>query len=137
MKKLILIAVLIIIAGIAYGQTFKKGNRFSVHVVTVTPAPNVTVEQFLNFYKDKIIPELEKNIPESKYYIAKSIRGECANCWSLVSTFKSKKDHDKYFNEDGSQKEIYIAIMNKLKPLTDEWGKMGTYKRTYTTWEIQ
>jgi len=137
MKKLILIVALIITGGVTYGQSFNKGNRFTLHVITVTPAPNVTMDQFFNFFKDKAIPEWEKNMPEAKCYLAKGIRGECANCYSFVRTFKSKKDQYKYFNEDGSSTEITKAITDKLKPLMDELGKLGTFTTRNTTWEIQ
>jgi hypothetical protein len=137
MKKLFLIAALILIAGTSYCQTFNKGNRFTLHVITVTPSPNVTVDQFFDFFKNKINPELEKNMPGVKCYVAKGVRGECLNCFSFIRTYKSKADQDKYFNEDGSSTEIYKAINEKLKSLMDELGKLGTYTAKNTVWEIQ
>ena len=137
MKKLILISALILVVGTIYGQTFKKGNRCTIHVISVSPAPNVTVEQYFDFFKNKVIPEMEKNMPGVKSYVAKGVRGECLNCYSYIRTYKSKTDQDKYFNEDGSSTEISKAITKKVQPLLDEMGKLGTFTSSNTVWEIQ
>ena len=137
MKKLILLAALIIMAATTYGQTFKKGNYIIIHVFTVTLAPNVTLEQFFDFAKNKVLPEWEKNMPGMKNYLAKGTLGECANCYGMVRTYKSKAVLDKFYNEDSSMTEITKAITTKMQPLLDELGKLGTPTTKWTRWEIQ
>jgi hypothetical protein len=137
MKKLILIAAVILMTGITYGQTFNKGNCIIVHVLTVTPAPNVTLVQYFDFFKNKYIPEMEKNMAGVKGYVVKGVKGDCVNCYGVIRIYKSKADQDKYFNEDGSTTEIMNAINEKMKPILDEMGKLGTVTTKNTTWEIQ
>ena len=137
MKRLILIAAVFMMAGTIYGQTFNKGNCFIIHVLTVTPAPNATLDQYFDFFKNKYIPEMEKNMPGVKGYVVKGVKGECVNCYGAIRIYKSKADQDKYFNEEGSNTEIMNAVNEKMKPLLDEMEKLGTVTTKNTTWEIQ
>ena len=51
MKKLFIIIVYILFAGIAYGQTFQKGSIIGIHEWTITPDSGVTMSQFLEFQR--------------------------------------------------------------------------------------
>ena len=96
MKKLILIAAVILMAGITYGKGLQKGNLIGTHVVTVSLMPGVTMEKFMDFYKTKVIPEIEKNVPNMKEYIVKGIRGENKDSFGEIFVFKSSQERDKY-----------------------------------------
>ena len=63
MKNLILTAVLLLASIITFGQTLKKGNFVGVHVMTVNLDPDVTMNQFKDFFINKVIPEVEKHFP--------------------------------------------------------------------------
>ena len=136
MKKLILIAALIIVAGTIYGQTLKKGNFVGFHVMTITLKPNVTRDQYLDFLKNKASPEDEKNF-ECKAYIAKGIRGECKNCISYIMVWKTEADRNKFFLPEGGFNELGKAVNAKIKPVIDELEKLGTFTSKYTDWIIQ
>jgi len=137
MKKLILIAAVILMAGITYGQGLQKGNLIGTHVVTVSLMPGVTIEKFMDFYKTKVIPEIEKNVPNMKEYVVKSIRGENVNSFGMIAVFKSAQDRDKYYNSDGSDTELGKSVNEKLKTVMDELGKLGTLTTKYNDWIVQ
>ena len=75
MKNLILTAALILAFGTTFGQMLNKGNLIGVHHITVNLDPDVTMNQFKDFYVNKVIPEYEKHI-DGKLYLLNGIRGE-------------------------------------------------------------
>ena len=56
MKKLILIAALIIVAGTIYGQNFKKGHFVGSHVMTITLNPKGGMNDLGNAANAKLQP---------------------------------------------------------------------------------
>jgi hypothetical protein len=136
MRKLILISTLILITGIAFGQTLQKGNLVGTHVMTVTLQPGVTLEKFMEFYKSKVMPEYEKNFPGLKPYMIKSLRGENKDSFGGFMVFRSEADRDKYFKPDGGYTEVGNAAYAKLKPVLDELAKLGTVTSKYNDWLV-
>jgi len=137
MKKLILFAALILMTGIAFGQTLQTGNLVGTHVLTVTLQPGVTIEKYMDLYKAKLIPVWEKNDPNLKVYVIKGIRGENKDSFGVIVIFKSSKDRDKYYNADGSDSELGKSLSAKLKPVLEELAKLGTDTTKYTDWIVQ
>jgi hypothetical protein len=137
MKKFILVASMILLTGIAFGQTIQKGTLIGTHVMTVTLQPGVTMEKFMDFIKTKLVPEMEKNIPTWKVYVLKGIRGESTNSFGLLYIIKSAQDRDKYYNADGSDSELSKSVNAKMKPVSDELVKLGTLTTKYTDWIVQ
>lgn len=137
MKKLFLIVAVILIAGITYGQNLQKGNLVGTHTLTVSLNAGVTMEKYMEFYKTKVIPEMEKNMPNCKVYLVKGIRGENINNFGAIFVIKSAQDRDKYYNADGSDTELGKSLNMKLKPVLDELAKLGTYTSKYTDWIVQ
>ena len=60
MKKLILLVAVILIAGFTYGQTKQKGVLLGIHTVSSVLSPGISLDQYLVFVKDKLIPAYEK-----------------------------------------------------------------------------
>ena len=137
MKKLILTAALILVVGTTFGQTLQKGNFIGLHVITINLDPDVTMNQFLDFYVNKWIPEFEKNFPGVKMYMIKGIRGENENSFGFVSFTDSEEVRDKYYNKNGTLNELGKSGFEKLQPTTEELQKLGTHTSTYTDWVIQ
>jgi len=138
MKKLIFTAAITLLSlGISFGQSLQKGNVLGLHVITVTLKPGVTMEQYIDFYLEKYMPEAEKNFPGIKGYIIKGVRGENENKFGIVFSFKSVEVRDKYFPEPDKMSELANAGFQKLQPLTDELDKLGSYTSVYTDWVIQ
>jgi hypothetical protein len=136
MKKLVFLTALILMSGLAFGQALQKGNLIGTHVMTVKLQPGVTMEKFMEFYTNKVIPEYEKNFPGMKAYVVKGIRGENKDSFGGFMVFKTEKDRDKYYNADGSNTESGNAANEKLKPVFDELDKLGTATSKYTDWLV-
>jgi hypothetical protein len=136
MKRLILIAAVILINGFTYGQNLQKGSFVGFHEMTITLQPNVTMNQYIDFYKNKIMPAYESNF-QAKSYLVKGRRGECVDCFGVMFIWKSEAERDKFFNNEGGLNEYGRSIADKLKPLTDEMAKLGTQSSKYTDWIVQ
>ena len=137
MKKLIFLMALILLTGLTFGQTIQKGNLLGTHVMTVSLQSGVTMDHFLKFFKSKYIPAFEKNHPGWKVYIVKSIRGDVKDSYGMLMLVKSQKERDKYYNTDGSNSKAGNSADEKLKPVSDEMKKFGTFTTTYTDWLVQ
>lgn len=136
MKKLILITALILMAGMTYGQTLQKGNMIGTHILTVTLAPGVTMDKYMEYANTKFKPEFEKNFTNWQVYFLKGVRGENANGTLMIYVIKSQKDRDKYYNADGTLNEVGNQANAKLKSVMDEGNKLGTATSKYTDWVV-
>jgi hypothetical protein len=76
--------------------------------------PDVSMNQFLDFYINKYIPEFEKNFPGVKEYLMVGDRGENKNKIGGILVFESLAVRDKYYpKEDGAESEIATAVTKK------------------------
>lgn len=137
MKKLILIAAVFLMTGLAFGQTLQKGNVLGIHNGTFLPNADVTFNQCMSFVKDKYFPAVEKNFPGTKLYLLKGIRGECVDCFAYIEVFQSDEVRNKYWSAEGVLTELGTAAMEKLKPLAEEMTKYGKLIDKYTDWVVQ
>lgn len=128
---------LLLFAGIAFGQTLEKGNLIGVHVMKVDLKSGATLDQFINFFNEKVKPEWQKADPDMTGFIMKGIRGESTNEIGMIVQYKDEAARDKYFNDDGTQSEFYSKMMEILTSVTSEWQKIGTYETKYTDWILQ
>lgn len=136
MKKLLVITALVLFAGMAFGQTLTKGGVVSLHRMEVTLNPGVSMEKYLDFWVNKLLPEAEKVFPEIKAQILKGIRTDNKNQFAGYYCYESLEAFRKYWNEDGTPTEKGAAAMAKLQPLIDESNKLGTYTQTPGDWVI-
>ncbi len=136
MKKLILTAIIILLAEIVLGQTLQKGNLVGVHVIYIELNPGVTMAEFQKFHTNVLIPEYEKNYPGWQLFLAKGIRGENQNTYGWIIIVESEEIRNKYYNDDGSITEFGQAAAEKMKPILEDAEKYGKLKRTYTDWII-
>jgi hypothetical protein len=136
MKKLILIAMVIFVAVTTYSQTLQKGNFVGYHVLAIDLKQNVTMDQYLDMYKNKLVPALEKNF-QGKWYLIKGFGGECENCYGAIIVWKSEADCNKFWKKEGGLTDLGQTTMDKLKPLIDELEKLGTATSKYTDWIVQ
>jgi hypothetical protein len=136
MRKLILITAVILIAGCTNSQTLQKGNFMGFHVMTLKLDPNVTLNQFLDFYKTKMVPAYQKSY-DANCYLVKGIRGENEGCYGVIVVWKAEADRNKFYKEDGSDTDLAKAAGEKMKPLYDELAKFGTATSKYTDWLVQ
>ena len=137
MKRLIIAAAFILLAGVAFGQHLQKGIILGVHHMTITLKPDVTMDQYLDFIKNKVIPEREKHFDGWKLFIVKGNKGEHVNEYGVAYYIESMKDYNEIYNNDGSQTDKGKAGSEKMQPIMDELEKLGTGASTYTDWLIQ
>ena len=76
MKKLVLVAVIFALVGVTFGQTLKKGMVVAFSSYELILKDNVTLDQFIKFFREKYIPALEKLLPGLKVYLLIGDRGE-------------------------------------------------------------
>jgi len=137
MKRLIIAAAFILLAGVAYGQTMQKGVIIGVHTTTVTLNPDVTMDQYQDFILKKLIPEWEKHFPGAKLFISKGLNRENKDEYAMFVYIESKKVYYKYWNDDGSATDDGAAAAAKVQPTVDELTKLGTYISVVNDWVIQ
>ena len=137
MKKVLVFTALLLFAGIAFGQTLKKGNLIGVHVVTVELKPDVTMEQYIKFLSEKYIPEFEKLYEGYHLFTMKGIRGENKGSIGFLFQLKDEATRNLYNNDDGSPTDLGNQLWEKFKPVFSEMEKLGTWASDYTDWVIQ
>ena len=137
MKNFILTFLLLLAAGFTYGQSIQKGNLLGVHNLTVKLEADVTMNQFKDFFSNKVIPEYEKYFTGVKAHLLEGVRGDNKNSLGLLFFFESENVRNKYFNEDGSQSDLGIATFEKLQSVQAELAKLGTWTSKYTDWIVQ
>ena len=123
------------------GQTIQKGNQVGIHTITVELKPNVTMEQVLDFYNTKWIPDADKYFG-FKFYTAKCLRGTgCAeNKILLISHHKTEADRNKYFKmaEGGRDlNELGQKAWAQFAPTNDALKQLATVKDEWADWVIK
>ena len=137
MKKMSFIAVFLLFSGITYAQNLEKGNLVGLHIFTLNLDPDVTYNQYKNFFVLKYIPELDKNYPDIKHYFTEGSSRRNKNQIGLIVVFESQDVKNKYYNEDGSTTELMNNIQEKIKPVRAELDRLGKVTAEYTEWTIQ
>ena len=137
MKKLLVITAFLLFAGIAFGQTVQKGSIVGVHTSTVTLNSGVTLDQYLDYFTNRFIPEFEKHFPGVKLFLVKGLNREVKGEYGKIFIVESKKVYNKYWNDDGSYTDVTAAIVEKVQPLIDEGNKLGTSTDVILDWVIQ
>ena len=136
MKKLLIVTALVLFAGIAFGQTLTKGSVIAVHNYSITLQPDVTMNQFLEFWTNKVIPEFEKVWPGGKDFVMIGDRGKHKYGFATISYFESVEQRDKLFPAEGDPNDASMPEL--LVPIFEELGKyILSYEDEYTDYVIQ
>jgi hypothetical protein len=141
MKKFSLTTVicvfLLFISNGIQAQNLPKGSVLGFHDAPVTLAAGVTIQQYENFVKTKVLPAYEKNFMGTKSYLLKGKRGQCTDCYAFVMIFPSDEVRNKFFNTEGGYTEAGQKAIDGMKTVLDEWNKLGTFTDRYTDWVVQ
>ena len=141
MRKLLVIASLVLFAGIAFGQTLEKGNIIGLHVVQLNPDPDVTFNQYYSGMHEYATLFNKEFQGEVEMRIAKADRGNDANSLGLIWFFKSVEVRAKYFTEDGAATELFNTKMEKANTaFADKAAALGNSTWSsihYNDWIIQ
>ncbi len=107
-------------------QTIKKGAMIAIKTYVFTLQPDVTMNQFQDFWINKYIPEVEKCYPGLKIFLMKANRGDRKNQFGEIWYLESLQLRDKYWptEADEATSEYAKAAEEKLKPINDEVGKL-------------
>lgn len=139
MKKLILVAVIILGTGVTFGQTLKKGMVVAFSSYELILKDNVTLDQFIKFSREKYIPALEKLLPGQKMYLLTGDRGENKFRYGELLVFDDVATRNKYYpkEEDTTTAPAIKAVLPQLTAISAEGNNYVKYaKRVYTDWII-
>ena len=136
MKKLLIITALLLFAGIAFGQTLKKGNLIGVHVMSIELRTGATMDQYIDFFNEKAKPAWENAHKGMKIFLIKGLRGENVNEIGMLFQFTDEAARDQSYNADGSLTEFGQKVREKMAPIIAETEKIGTNTSKYTDWLI-
>jgi hypothetical protein len=138
MKKLFVIAVIVLLTGTVYSQILKKDVVIAVSTYTITLQPGVTMEQYVDFLMKKYIPEYEKNFPGSKMYVLHGDRGEKKDQIGFMWSFESVKVRDKYYPTESDFSDAAQLAWGKMDAISTEEGKYAVNSsRVFTDWVIK
>lgn len=121
-------------------QTLQKGAVLVISTYSFVLKPDVTMNQFLDFYINRYNPEYEKCYPGLKIFVLGGDRGENKNQIGELWYFDSVKIRDKYWPIEGdtTSTEFDKAAAMKLRHFDADWNKYIVYaKRVYTDWIIK
>ena len=136
MRKLLIVTVLILFAGIAFGQTLQKGGVIGFHEWTLKLNPDATMNQFLELWDNQYVPVVEKITPEMTPIVLKGVGKDNKYDYVGFYYYNSLEDLRKYWNEDGTPTEKGAAAMVSYGPLLEEISKLGEFTYTVKDWII-
>ena len=136
MRKLLIITALLLFAGVSFGQTLNKGGVISIHEWTLKLNPDVSMNQFLEFWKENAVPVFEKAIPGSTAVILKGIREDNKYEYAGLYYYNSLDDFRKYWKEDGTPTEVGAAASEKFGPIMEGISKFGDFTYSAKDWII-
>lgn len=135
-KVLVFFLSLIVTVGLS-AQELHNGNIVGAHTIKVSLQPGVTMEQFIQAWNEKLIPEMEKLFTDWHAYLAKSLRGDVQkDKLGLIFVINSADAWAKYYNPDNSYTEAGTAANEKLQPTIAEINKLGTFESIFTDWQV-
>lgn len=136
MKRLFVLTVLILFSGIAFSQTLQKGHILGSSILTITLEPNITMEEYMDFFVNTFAPNYEKCFPGLKMRILEGVRGEQENSFVLLTFCDSIETWNKYYPDGGSS--VIAGHANEY--LASTWEKLlalGNWTGGFTLWEVQ
>jgi hypothetical protein len=119
-------------------QTLKKGAVCGIHTFTLNINPDATMNQVIDLFLNKYIPEVEKNFPGTKLYQLSGYRGENTNKIALMTVFESVAIRDKYYPDpDKSSPEATAADEKVVAAIGDVSNILLGYTTVYTDWIVK
>lgn len=137
MRKLFVITALLLFAGIAFGQTLKKGSIVTISYYEVILQPDVTMNQYLEFLNTKYKAAFEKALPGVTIINLKGDRGDLENKLGDMLIFDSKETRDKYWPTEDGGTQWNEGAQELVQKVNEELTKyVISSTRTYTDWLI-
>lgn len=99
--------------------------------MTITPNPDVTLNQFMDVFINEFIPEYEKNFPGLTLKVLKGNRGENENRISML-LFDTVATRDKYWPTKDENSELAQKAIDNMQPTIDlPWGSETFISKWY------
>ena len=105
--------------------------------MTITPNPDVTLNQFMDVFMNEFIPEYEKNFPGLTLKVLKGNRGENENRISMLFMFDTVATRDKYWPTKDENSELAQKAIDKMQPTIEKLRKLGSWASVHTDWVVQ
>jgi hypothetical protein len=113
-------AVLLLTASVsACHRGLEQGNLLSIHVMTVTLKPGVTMEQFTAFYEHQVLPAYERNWRGLRAYLLRSFFHDAPNKLAVVWLFRTVEDRNRNFDANDRANALERASLAKVQPVVD------------------
>ncbi|MCX6302034.1 MAG: hypothetical protein NTW82_07595 [Bacteroidia bacterium] len=138
-KTLLLLCLLLVFSVTRLSaQTLKKGAVCGIHTFTLNINPDATLNQVIDLFLNKYIPEVEKNFPGTKVYLLSGDRGENINKLALMTVFESVAVRDKYYpGSDKTSPESDAANEKVVAAIGDVSNILLSYTTIYTDWIVK
>lgn len=138
MKKIILSLAFILLTGIIFGQTFRKGDVLGIHIANYNLQPGVTIEQAEDFLVNEYCQAFNNAFDGMSAIPLKGLRGEDAGKIAVIFYLESDDVRNKYWAEEGVLTEAGEAAWAEIQPMLEEYSElMIQVSDPYTDWEIQ
>ena len=140
MKKLIIAAAFILLAGTTFSQTLQKGGLIGHWTPSITLNPDVTMDQYLDFVNNKFLPAYEEHFPGVWGFHMQGggdyFEGDVKNEYFYLFYFESAEVFHKYWDTEFNLTEEGAAAWEKLGPIYEELNKLGTDAGKRVMWTI-
>ena len=113
----------------------RKNVVFDTYVVTLRPG--VTMDQYVDFLKTKVVSEYDKNFPGSKMTIGCPDSWRKKNQYCFLYSFDSEKEFNKYIRNGTEMSDERKAAWEKTRQSIEEEGSKYILdkKRVEVEWE--
>ncbi len=118
-------------------KAFQKGGSFGYHRLTVSLAPEVTMDQFMGFWTEKFIPEFVKLMEGLEVLIMKPFGETLENRFVYVNYFRSESSRDRYWPEPDIPSDRTNAALEEMRPIMFDLVQLGTWEDDYGVWIVQ
>ena len=99
----------------------RKNVVFDTYVVTLRPG--VTMDQYVDFLKTKVVSEYDKNFPGSKMTIGCPDSWRKKNQYCFLYSFDSEKEFNKYIRNGTEMADERKAAWEKTRQSIEEEGR--------------
>jgi len=112
----------------------RKNVVFDTYVVTLRPG--VTMDQYVDFLKTKVVSEYDKNFPGSKMTIGCPDSWRKKNQYCFLYSFDSEKEFNKYIT-NGTEKSVEVKTATaRMESVKQEGSKyIFDSRRVEVEWE--
>jgi hypothetical protein len=121
--------------------TVPDGAVVILNTGSTTLKPEVSLNQFRDFYINKYAPEIQKYMPEMKVYLLRGDRGEKKNQIAELWVFDSVAGRDKYWpkENDTNTSPAMKEAVTKLEAIGQEYEKYVNTggNRVFTDWIVK